>query len=81
LDSRGDKLGSDWRAAALKILLDTANLDENYGYRTQILSASLRSPTHVSESALAGAHIATMPFKAQFQKDWAKAFQEEPVGR
>jgi transaldolase len=69
---------------------------KNYSYKTQILSASLRSPLHVSESALAGAHIATMPFKVldmlfnhpltdrgleQFQKDWAKAFQEEPVGR
>src|SRR5438067_7331054 len=32
----------------------------NYGYKTQILAASLRSPTHVVESALAGAHIGTM---------------------
>jgi transaldolase len=69
---------------------------KNYGYKTQVLSASLRSPLHVSESALAGAHIATMPFKvldmlfnhpltdkglAQFQKDWAKVFEEKPAGR
>src|ERR1043166_6976719 len=32
----------------------------NYGFKTQILAASLRSPTHVIESALAGAHIGTM---------------------
>jgi transaldolase len=67
---------------------------ENYGYRTQVLAASLRSPAHVVDAALAGAHIATMPFKVmdmlfnhpltdkgleQFMKDWAKAFQESPV--
>jgi transaldolase len=67
---------------------------KNYGYTTQVLAASLRSPTHVVEAALAGAHIGTMPFKVldmlfnhpltdkgleQFQKDWAKVFQETPV--
>jgi len=66
----------------------------NYGYKTQVLAASLRSPTHVIDSALAGAHIGTMPFKVldmlfnhpltdrgleQFLKDYAKAFQEAPV--
>ena len=69
---------------------------KNYGFKTQVLAASMRSPTHVLESALAGAHIATMPFKVldmlfnhpltdkgleQFLKDWAKVFQETPAGR
>ncbi|KPV53242.1 transaldolase [Kouleothrix aurantiaca] len=31
--------------------------------KTQILSASIRSPRHIIDSALAGAHIATCPFK------------------
>jgi transaldolase len=68
----------------------------NYGFKTQILAASLRSPTHVLESAMAGAHIGTMPFKVldalfnhpltdkgleQFLKDWGKVFQESPAGR
>ncbi len=68
----------------------------NYDFKTLILAASLRSPTHVIDAALAGAHIATMPFKVmemlfhhpltdrgleQFLKDWAKAFQGSPVGR
>ena len=68
----------------------------NYGFPTQILAASLRSPTHVIEASLAGAHIATMPFKVldmlfshpltdkgldQFLKDWAKVFQEAPAAR
>ena len=66
----------------------------NYGFKTQVLAASLRSPTHVVEAALAGSHIGTMPFKVldqlfnhpltdkgleQFLKDWGKAFHETPV--
>lgn len=31
------------------------------GYRTEVLAASLRSPQHVVDAALAGADIATMP--------------------
>ena len=68
----------------------------NYGFKTQILAASLRSPTHVVESAMAGAHIGTMPFKVldalfnhpltdkgleQFLKDWGKVFQETAQAR
>lgn len=66
----------------------------NYAFKTQVLAASLRSPTHVIEAALAGAHIGTMPFKVmdmlfnhpltdkgldQFLKDYNKVFQETPV--
>jgi transaldolase len=36
---------------------------ENYGFATEVLAASIRDPVHVVESALAGAHCATMPFK------------------
>ncbi|MFN3323562.1 MAG: fructose-6-phosphate aldolase [Bryobacteraceae bacterium] len=69
---------------------------KNYGFTTQILAASLRSPLHVVEAAQAGAHIGTMPFKVldmlfnhpltdkgldQFLKDWGKVFQEAPVAR
>jgi transaldolase len=68
----------------------------NYGFQTQILAASLRSPVHVIDAAKAGADIATMPFKvldslfnhpltdkglAQFLKDWEKVFQETHAGR
>lgn len=57
----------------------------NYGYRTEIIVAAIRHPTHVLESALAGADIGTMSFDilqqlyqhpltdlgiAQFLKDW-----------
>ena len=61
---------------------------KNYDYPTQVLAASLRHPLHVVEAALAGAHVATLPFKVldlmfkhpltdrgleQFLKDWEKA--------
>ena len=69
---------------------------DNYGFDTQILAASLRMPNHVIESALAGAHIGTMPFKVldqcfshpltekgleQFLKDWGNVFQETSQAR
>ncbi|MDM8517129.1 fructose-6-phosphate aldolase [Desulfobacterales bacterium HSG16] len=34
----------------------------NYGYDTEVIVASVRNPLHVLESALMGAHIATIPF-------------------
>lgn len=61
---------------------------ENYGLETQCLAASIRSPRHVTEAALAGAHVATIPPKifdqmlnhpltdkglAAFLEDWKKA--------
>lgn len=60
----------------------------NYNYPTQVLAASLRHPLHVVDAAMAGAHVATMPFKVldlmfkhpltdrgleQFLKDWERA--------
>jgi len=69
---------------------------DNYNFSTQILSASLRGPLHVIESAKAGAHIGTMPFKVmdmlfnhpltdkgleQFLKDYNKAFQPTGAAR
>jgi transaldolase len=35
---------------------------ENYGYPTEVIVASVRNPLHVVDAALAGAHIATIPF-------------------
>jgi transaldolase len=40
---------------------------DNYGFETQILSASIRHPQHVVESALAGADVGTMPAKVLWQ--------------
>jgi transaldolase len=56
----------------------------------EVLAASIRHPLHVTQAALAGSHIATVPLKvieqmvrhpltesgiAQFRKDWEKAQQ------
>lgn len=35
----------------------------NYDFTTEVLVASVRSPTHVLEAAMLGAHVATIPFK------------------
>ena len=39
----------------------------NYGYETEILVASTRHPLHIRDAALAGADIATIPFKVFLQ--------------
>jgi transaldolase len=40
---------------------------DNYGYETEILAASIRHPLHVVDSALAGADVATIPYKILLQ--------------
>ena len=55
---------------------------------TEVLAASIRNPVHMTQAALAGAHVATLPFKVlkqmvrhpltdsgitQFRSDWDKA--------
>jgi transaldolase len=35
---------------------------DNYGFGTEVIVASVRNPLHVVDAALAGAHIATIPF-------------------
>lgn len=40
---------------------------DNYGFETQILTASIRHPMHVVEAALAGSDAATMPYKVMLQ--------------
>ncbi|HLI64318.1 MAG TPA: fructose-6-phosphate aldolase [Terriglobales bacterium] len=74
----------------MDLIKDIVTIYNNYGYKTQVLAASIRGPLHVVEVAKAGAHIATMPIKVleqmfqhpltekgldQFLKDHNKAFQ------
>jgi transaldolase len=40
---------------------------DNYGFDTEILAASIRSPVHVVDAALAGADVATIPYKVVLQ--------------
>ena len=46
---------------------------QNYGYETEIIVASVRTPMHVVQSALMGADIATIPF------DVLKKFAAHPL--
>ena len=67
---------------------------ENYGYATQVLAASARGPLHVKEAALAGAHVATLPYKVfdrlfdhpltdigleKFLADYRKTLEQAPA--
>jgi transaldolase len=45
------------------LIQDIVQIFDNYGYDTEIIAASIRNPIHVTECALAGAHIATIPYK------------------
>jgi transaldolase len=54
---RVDDCGEDGMA----LVHDIRAIYDNYDYKTQILAASIRSVTHVRESALAGADVATVP--------------------
>ncbi len=56
---RLDDIGHD----GISILSDTVTAYENYGISTEIIAASIRHPMHVTEVALAGADIATIPYK------------------
>jgi transaldolase len=59
----------------------------NYDMETEVLAASIRHPVHVVQAALAGSHVATMPYNVldkllnhpltdigaeKFRKDWEK---------
>ncbi|WP_163099568.1 fructose-6-phosphate aldolase [Peribacillus alkalitolerans] len=79
---RLDDIGQD----GLKLISDIADIFAIHGIESEIIAASIRHPMHVTEAALKGAHIATVPFKVimgmfhhpltdkgieAFLKDWA----------
>jgi transaldolase len=64
-----------------------------HGLKTEVLAASIRHPRHMTQAALAGAHIATVPQKIlrqmihhpltdkgtlQFRKDWETVQKASP---
>lgn len=80
----------DHGAEGMDLITEIRAIYDNYGYDTEILAASIRTPAHVKEAALAGADCATIPpdvFQAlfkhpltekglqQFLADWAKTGQ------
>ncbi len=46
-----------------ELIQDIVTVRDNYGYDTQIISASIRSLHHIEVAALAGSDIATIPYK------------------
>ncbi len=71
----------------MQLISDIVQAFENYEYHTQVVVASIRHPRHVMDSALIGAHIATIPPDifdklikhpltdigiAKFKEDWEK---------
>lgn len=46
----------------IDLIRDIKKIYENYGFKTQIIVASVRNPMHVVNAALIGADIATIPF-------------------
>lgn len=74
----------------MQLIEDIRTIYDNYGFETQILAASIRTPNHVSDAALAGADVATIPASTLeklvhhpltdkglegFVKDWASTGQ------
>ena len=70
------------------VIRELSEIVNFYDLDSEVLSASIRHPRHITESALAGAHIATLPFKVlqqmvhhpltdlgitRFKADWAAA--------
>jgi transaldolase len=71
----------------MELVEDIVTIFDNYGFKTQVIAASIRHPVHVTEAALVGAHVATIPYDVlkkmlkhnltdegiqKFLKDWEK---------
>jgi len=48
---------------AIDLISEIRQIYDNFGFETQILFASVRSPLHVKQAALAGCDIATCPYE------------------
>jgi transaldolase len=69
------------------LIRDIVQIYDNYSFKTEVLTASVRHPLHVVEAAKLGSHVATIPWKvldmmfnhpltdkglAAILKDWEK---------
>ena len=72
----------------MQVVRELVAMVDTYELDSEVLAASIRHPRHVTEAALAGSHIATVPIKVlrqmvhhpltdtgiqQFRKDWEAA--------
>lgn len=75
----------DISQVGMNLIRDIKSIFSNYGFKTEIIVASIRNPVHVLEAALVGADIATVPYNVlmslikhpltdmgieRFLKDW-----------
>jgi transaldolase len=60
---RLDDIGHD----GLDLISTIAEIFAIHGIETEIIAASIRHPQHVTDAALRGAHIATVPYKVLMQ--------------
>lgn len=75
----------------MQLIMDIVQIYDNYDFDTQVLAASIRHPMHIVDCALAGADVATIPFKVikqlvqhpltdkgleAFLADWKKSGRE-----
>jgi len=78
----------DINEEGMTVIRELSEIIRFYEYDSEVLAASIRHPRHVTEAALAGSHIATLPFKVfqqmvrhpltdkgvvQFKRDWEAA--------
>ena len=47
----------------MQLIADIVQIYGNYNFKTEVLAASIRHPMHIVDCALAGADVATIPFK------------------
>lgn len=52
----------DQGQVGMDVIREAVTIFENYDFETEIIVASIRHPIHVVDAALAGAHIATVPY-------------------
>ena len=65
----------DISTAGIDLIQDIVQIFDNYGLETEIIAASIRNPIHVTDCALAGAHIPlTDAGIEKFQKDYRAVF-------
>jgi transaldolase len=72
----------------MDVIRELVTIIEIHGLDSEVLAASIRHPRHVTDAAMAGSHVATLPFKVlqqmvrhpltdkgikQFREDWEKA--------
>lgn len=51
----------DINADGVELIEQIRTIYDNYDFKTEILAASIRTPNHITEVALAGADVATIP--------------------